>query len=95
MPLEQISENVRIEDGFARKNEVATEDLLKAIHPSYAASGKDAAGRPIRLGEEMTYLDFYGPRVWYVYERENEKARYLPKGVYASREKAAAALGVE
>lgn len=68
--LTEIDGRVRIESGPKRVVAVATEELLAndatALH--YAVGNKDAVGKPIVLGEEMTYIDWMGERGWYVYE---------------------------
>ena len=52
---------------------------------------KDAMGKPIVLGEEMTYLDYKGEWVWYIYQWDEEAGRWLPAGAESSK---AAALAV-
>lgn len=59
----------RIERGPKKKVAAATEELLSdavtATH--YHVGGKDAVGKKIVLGEEMTYLDWLGERNWKVF----------------------------
>ena len=85
----QIGDKFRIEPGPRRCVAVATEELLdnSVTAPHYALlvddtpdgepprPGVDAAGEPIELGKEMTYLDWNGAAsgrtdsiVFYVYE---------------------------
>jgi hypothetical protein len=69
----KISETIVIESGPAKKKAIATEELLSDAVTAghYKVGAKDAMYRPIVLGEEMTYLDWLGEWVWYVYqERE-------------------------
>lgn len=68
--LTEIDGRVRIESGPKRVVAVATNELLddEVTASHYAAGKKDAVGKPIVLGEEMTYIDWMGERGWYVYE---------------------------
>jgi len=69
----KISETIVIESGPAKKKAIATEELLSDAVTAghYKVGGRDAMNKPIVLGEEMTYLDWLGAWVWYVYqERE-------------------------
>jgi hypothetical protein len=68
-----ISETVVIESGPAKKKAIATEELLSDAVTAghYKAGAKDAMYKSIVIGQEMTYLDWLGAWVWYVYqERE-------------------------
>ena len=83
-----VGDTVKLERGPQRITAVATEQLLDNMTtaPHYFAptrvktptgvqevSARDAEGKPIRLGESMTYLDWMTPRDqqgWYLYERE-------------------------
>lgn len=58
----QIGESVRIESGPLRKTATATEELLdNAVTAShYQVDRADADGKPIQIGEDMTYLDWLG-----------------------------------
>jgi hypothetical protein len=71
-PMIEIGTTVRVENGPARKTAVASkallEDAVTAHH--YAVGQKDAMGKVIVLGEPMTYLDYLGTWVWYVYQLE-------------------------
>jgi hypothetical protein len=60
---------VRVEPGPARRTAVATEELLAdaATAKHYQVGLRDAAGDPIEIGKEMTYLDYRATRVWKVY----------------------------
>ena len=70
--LIEIGITIRVENGPARKTGVATEELLdnKNTAEHYQEGAKDAMGKQIVLGEEMTYLHFRGDLVWYVYQLE-------------------------
>ena len=35
----------------------------------------DAQGKPIKLGQPFQYLDYQGPKVWYVYKRTEPKEK--------------------
>ena len=65
----EIGDTIRIEDGPPRKKAIATAELLddKITKHHYQKGRFDAMGKPIILGEEMTYLDYYGEHVFYVY----------------------------
>ena len=88
--LIQVSASVRVESGAKRETAKATKELLDdtVTHPGYKVGERDALGKVIALGKEMTFLDWYGPEVWYVYKltevEENGKRfeRYLPIGVH-------------
>lgn len=73
----QISPSLRIEDGPARKRAVATEELLAAIRRDYRERMIGADGKKIVLGAEMEYLDWFGPRVWYLYRWDAKAERWL------------------
>jgi hypothetical protein len=66
----------RIEMGPPRKVAVATEELLsnELTAEHYQVGAKDALGKEIVLGEEMTYVDWHGPRVWWVFELQEAPA---------------------
>ncbi|MBE3063853.1 MAG: hypothetical protein IMZ69_02400 [Spirochaetes bacterium] len=66
----EIGTTIRVENGPARKTAIATEELLDdAVTVSHYHIGlKDALGKVIVLGEPMTYLDYRGEDVWYVYQ---------------------------
>lgn len=86
----QISDRVRIESGPERKHAIATKELLdnSVTHSLYQEGVYDSAGNTIVLGQEMEYLDHYGPKVFYVYEMDGT-GRYLPMGFYDTAVKAA------
>jgi hypothetical protein len=67
--VKQISPRVRVEPGPVRRTAVASEELLadEATAKHYQVGRRDAAGEPIELGKEMTYLDYRGARVFKVY----------------------------
>jgi hypothetical protein len=66
----EVGTTVRVENGPTRKTTIATEEVLDdkvtAVH--YKVGQGDAMGKPIVLGEEMTYLDYRGQWVWYIYQ---------------------------
>lgn len=66
----EIGSTIRVENGPARKVAVATRELLDdavtARH--YQEGALDAMGKRIVLGEPMTYLDYLGELVWYIYQ---------------------------
>lgn len=66
----EIDGKVRIDTGPRRKQAVATEEILgdEVTATHYKVGGRDALGKVIALGEEMTYLDWLGDRVFYVYK---------------------------
>jgi hypothetical protein len=68
----EIGTTIRVENGPARKTAIATEELLddKVTASHYKVGLKDAMGKPIAIGEPMTYLDYKGELVWYVYQLE-------------------------
>lgn len=72
----QVGDNIRIEPGPKLVKAVATEELLHnnrtAAH--YQVGERDARGRPIELGKEMSYLEWGADdtpinEVFYVYEK--------------------------
>lgn len=69
--LLQVGDKVRIERGPERKTETATEDLLNndvtATH--YAAGAPDADGNAIVIGQPMVYVDWLGPRGFYIFQK--------------------------
>lgn len=92
----ELGDHVRIERGPARIKAVATEALLadENTAPHYhppkllkmpngqvqRITATDAVGKPIELGQEMTYLHHNEPsdqRPWYVYRREVESPRQV------------------
>jgi len=66
----EIGTTIRVENGPARKTAVATKELLDdAVTAShYKVGERDALGKVIVLGELMTYLDYLGDLVWYIYK---------------------------
>lgn len=95
--LIQVSDTVRVESGPRRKKAKATEALLRddVTAPHYQVDKKDALGKPIKIGEDMNYLDWLGTPVWYVYELKEDptgRPRYVPVGdPHETREAAVAA----
>jgi hypothetical protein len=81
MSYTEFGPRVRVEAGAARKTAIATEELLSnaATAARYQVGAKDALGKPIALGEPMTYLDDLAPAVWYVYQAD-ATGRFLPAG---------------
>jgi hypothetical protein len=75
--LTEIDGKVRIEPGPVRRQAIATAELLAdtvtAAH--YKVGGRDALGKPIKLGAPMDYIDWRsGERAFYVYTRLDLKA---------------------
>lgn len=97
--LIEIGESVRVENGPARKTEIASvallDDAVTASH--YKEGAVDAMGKPIVLGEPMTYLDYRGKWVWYVYQLRDDPAggqRWMPAGVETSKDRALTAANL-
>jgi hypothetical protein len=91
--LIEIGTTIRVENGPARKTGIATAELLDdAVTKSHYAVGlKDAMGKVIALGEPMTYLDYFGEWVWYIYQLRPDDThadgeRWLPAGVETTKE---------
>lgn len=91
----EIGTTIRVENGPARKTAVATKALLDdAVTAShYAVGERDAMGKEIVLGEPMSYLDYFGEWVWYVYQLRPDDThadgeRWLPAGVETTKEAA-------
>jgi hypothetical protein len=86
----EIGTTIRVENGPARKTAVVTEELLDdavtARH--YKMGEQDALGKKIVLGESMTYLDYFGEWVWYIYRLDENEGRWLPAGVETTKERA-------
>jgi hypothetical protein len=91
--LIEIGTMVRVENGPARKTAVANEALLddRMTATHYQVGRPDAMGKIIELGKEITYLDYRGEWVWYIYQRDEQQQRWLPAGVEKTK---AAALAV-
>jgi hypothetical protein len=75
--ITEIDGKVRIEAGPIRRQAVATAELLAdattAAH--YKVGGRDALGKPIKLGAPMDYIDWRSSeRAFYVYTRLDLKA---------------------
>jgi hypothetical protein len=68
--LIEIGSTIRVENGPARKTAVATKELLddKVTAHHYQEGQFDALGKRIKLGEAMTYLDYFGELAWYIYK---------------------------
>jgi hypothetical protein len=68
--LIEIGSTIRVENGPARKTAVATKELLddKVTAGHYREGAFDALGKRIKLGQPMTYLDYRGEWVWYIYQ---------------------------
>jgi len=66
----EIGSAIRVENGPARKVAVATAELMddKVTASHYQVGAFDAMGKRIVLGESMTYLDYRGELVWYIYQ---------------------------
>jgi hypothetical protein len=84
----EIGTMIRVENGPVRKTAMATAELLddRVTAEHYKVGLPDAAGKIIVLGETMTYLDYYGPWVWYIYKYDEEECRWLPAGVETTKE---------
>lgn len=67
----EIGDTVRVESGPALRRRKATDEALSndATADHYQVGLSDALGKPIEAGAMFTYLDYYGPRVFYVYQR--------------------------
>lgn len=67
--LIEFSPTLRIENGPARATGISTKELLDdtATAGHYKVGEFDAVGKRIQLKQPMTYLDYYGAWVWYVY----------------------------
>ncbi|MFL6864129.1 MAG: hypothetical protein ACJ8DZ_14130 [Allosphingosinicella sp.] len=67
----EIGETVRIEAGPPLRRRKAAADALddKATAPHYQVGRPDAKGETIEEGKMFSYLDFYGPPVFYVFKR--------------------------
>lgn len=94
-PIIEISPMIRVERGPARKTAMATEALLDdAVTAShYHVGTRDAMGKEIVLGEPMTYLDYLGEWVWYIYQLKDDETapdgkRWMPAGVETTKERA-------
>jgi hypothetical protein len=73
----QVSDTVRVENGPALREAIATPELLdnSITKAHYQVGAQDAMGKVIALGETMQYLDYFAPFVWYIYQHNGE--RYL------------------
>jgi hypothetical protein len=90
--LIEIGSTIRVENGPARKVAIATEELLNNERTArhYHVGAFDAMGERIVLNKPMTYLDYKGEWVWYVYQYDKIEERWLPVGVEKSKEAAMA-----
>lgn len=61
---------VRIESGPAKRVAKATKKLLdnRSTKSHYQVGRFDAVGKVIQLNKPMTYLDWFGTYVWYIYK---------------------------
>lgn len=91
----EIGSTIRVENGPARKTAVATRELLddRMTATHYQEGAVDAMGKRIVLGEPMTYLDYRGEWVWYVYQLKDDETapegkRWMPAGVEKTQEAA-------
>jgi hypothetical protein len=86
----EFGTTVRVENGPARKHAIATRDLLdNAVTASHYFEGsRDAMGKIIQLGQQMTYLDYKGTWVWYVYQYDAGEEKWLPVTIESTREAA-------
>jgi hypothetical protein len=81
--LTEIDGAVRVESGPVRKHAIATTDLLSdavtAAH--YKVGGRDALGKPIKIGEPMDYIDWLSSdRAWYVYQNVGTRSVAMKVG---------------
>jgi hypothetical protein len=62
----------RVEQGPALKKAKATRELLhnSLTADHYQEGLRDARGKPIKVGDEMHYLDHLAPHGFYVYEHQ-------------------------
>lgn len=88
----EVGKTVRVENGPAQKVGIATEALLNDAHTAhhYQVGALDAMGQRIVLNRPMTYLDYHGPWVWYIYHLDKTTQRWLPAGIEATKEAAMA-----
>jgi hypothetical protein len=88
--LIQVGRTVRVENGPARKTAVVTKKLLSdaVTAPHYQEGAPDAMGKKIVLGQVMTYLDYLGPWIWYVYKWDEAQGRWLGRGFEGAKENA-------
>ena len=88
---------VRIEYGPKMKEATATTDLLNNANTEkhYQTDQRDARGKVIRLGERMTYLDYLGEWVWYVFRFDTSTGKWNEVGFGESKEEAEAMAGVK
>lgn len=86
----EVGSSVRVENGPAQKVGIATVTLLndKNTASHYQVGALDAMGQRIVLGKPMTYLDYRGPWVWYIYHFDKVTQRWLPAGIEATKEAA-------
>lgn len=97
---ELLDDAVTASHYFARQVRPARYEIDEEGNPGALISpaetipgGKDAMGKEIILGEPMTYLDYRGEWVWYVYQLKPDKThidgeRWLPAGVETTKERA-------
>lgn len=88
--MHEIGTTIRVEDGPARRTAVATKELLDdavtANH--YQVGEKDAMGKVIALGEPMTYLDYRGEWVWYIYKFDEAEGKWLLVSIKTKKDEA-------
>jgi len=70
--LVEVAGRVRVEKGPRRRQEIATAEILddKITAGHYQEGKPDAAGKTIKLGESMDFIDWRGRKAspcWYVY----------------------------
>ena len=88
--LIQGSPTVRVECGPKRKRTKASKEMLndRVTAPHYSIGRLDAMGKRIVVGKEMTYLDYMGEWVWYVYKLDKDTDKWLVKGEFVDKESA-------
>lgn len=82
--LIQVNDSVRVENGPVRVTAVATKELLdnketakhyytgiRKLSDGRKRRGIDAMGKPIMIGEEMTFLDYRHVWGYYVYQMQD------------------------
>jgi hypothetical protein len=79
----RVTPTLRVEAGPARKKAIATKEMVgdqdsraklpdgTVLAKHYKLGLKDAFGKLITEGEEFTFLDYFGPEVWYFYQLED------------------------
>ena len=104
--LTEIDGRVRIESGPTRRTVMATKEILddNSTAGHYKVGNKDAAGKPIVIGESMTYLDWKASPGYYVYalievevvnpktSKSELRSQWVEQSFHADKADAAAAV---